>query len=204
VHHPHFEFVFANAPRTATGEPEEGIPPEVATWEWWGTPGVPYEDAWKSGFDGFDGALSELVASGPYDGVIGFSQGGGVASLVPSRWFVGFSAVEPPPALARARGSDGRPSLHLFDPAEEYVAQCEAVRAGFAAADKHTHAGGHTVPVDPAAIGRFGQFLTARLEEWRLHYTPPNSEAPPNKSSNMPRPPPPESVTGPTGEDSRA
>ena len=49
-HRAAFDFVFADAPRAATGEPEDGIPPEVRTYEWWGEPGVPYDDAWKAGF----------------------------------------------------------------------------------------------------------------------------------------------------------
>ena len=102
----------------------------MRTYEWWGEPGLPYDDAWKSGFGGVDAALAALVSSGPYDGVLGFSQvrvrkpnpnpnpnpnlnnpnpipdpipnpipnpnrdqGGGLASVLPARWFVGFSAV---------------------------------------------------------------------------------------------------------------
>ena len=60
-----YDFVFANAPRPATGDPEEGIPPEVRTYEWWGEAGVAYDDAWKAGFDGLDTALADLVSSGP-------------------------------------------------------------------------------------------------------------------------------------------
>ena len=60
---------------------------------------------------------------------------------MPARWFVGFSAVEPPPGTAGARGADARPNLHLYDAAEEYVGQCHAVQAQFAAAEVQTHSG---------------------------------------------------------------
>ena len=76
--------------------------------------------------------------------------------------FVGFSAVEPPPGRAPAPGGDARPSLHLFDSSEEYVAQCRAVVAQFDAPEERTHQGGHTVPNDAAAVARFGKPRDAR------------------------------------------
>ncbi|KAL1519792.1 hypothetical protein AB1Y20_023299 [Prymnesium parvum] len=165
TNHGEFEFVFANAPRSSTGEPEVGIPPQVETFEWWGTGNVPYKDAWKTGFDGFDEALAALNASGPYDGVIGFSQGGGVASLVSSRWYIGFSPVEPPTTPSSPLGQDIRPSLLFYDPNEEYVSQAQSVKSRFKHAEVQTHTFGHVVPLEKEAIARFGSFLAARLTE---------------------------------------
>jgi len=74
--HPnHLIFIFnAQAPRHATGPADPDIPETMPTFEWWGEPNKPYETAWMEGFGGFDTSLSDLIASGPYDGVIGFSQ----------------------------------------------------------------------------------------------------------------------------------
>ena len=162
----------------------------MRTYEWWGEPGVAYDDAWKAGFDGVDTTLADLVSSGPYDGVLGFSQGGGLASVIPARWFVGFSAVEPPPGRAGARGTDARPNLHLFDAAEEYVAQCHAVQAQFASAEEQTHTAGHTVPNDAAAVARFGAFLDARLAELRPVGEEPDASATAPPTQSVPLAPP--------------
>ena len=162
--HSRFEFVFAEAPRAATGANEPGVPPELRTHEWWGEPNVPYDEAWKRGYDGFDQALAQLIAQGPYDGALGFSQGAAVSALVPSRWYVGFSAVEPPPGHEAPARASGR-TLHVFDPAEDHAAQCLALRARFAAPETCAHAAKHTLPSEPAAITHFRRFLRERLAE---------------------------------------
>ena len=130
--------------------------------------------AGKSGFDGISATLADLVAKGPYDGVIGFSQGGAVACMVPSRWILLFSTIAPPSAAeVGIDGSDAdsflvgpsRLSLHAFDPTEEYAPLCREVAGRFEDPNVLEHTAGHTVPMSGAGLTQARAFLQARCEE---------------------------------------
>ena len=89
--------VFVDAPCRSLGPQDPTIPNEVPTYEWYGVEGS-FEDGWKAEAkpSDLDAALQALAAAGPYDGVIGFSQGGFVAGCVDAPWAVLLSAVTPP------------------------------------------------------------------------------------------------------------
>ena len=165
------ELVFVDAPLRATGPNDPTIPKEVPTFEWYGEPGASFEEGWKREPQAaaLDEALREIAASGPYDGVIGFSQGGAVASLVDARWSVFFSTITPPPRRSPRRG---RPTLHVFDHAEDHVALCEEMAAAAAGSAPSTtgrvaHAAGHNVPQDAASVEAVLQFVRAQLGQVR-------------------------------------
>ena len=150
----------------------------VPTYEWWGQPGGAYEEAWEAvtpeGLDGFGTALVDLTASGRYDGVIGFSQGGAVASLIPARWQMLFSSITPPtPTQLQAAGappSSPAPrqgSFHCFDEQEEHAALCRKMARRF---DEPStlivnHTEGHVVATSNAVLEKARAFLEARLSE---------------------------------------
>ena len=54
----------------------------------YGTAGGSYEEGWLHNPQpsALDAGLRAIAAGGPYDGVIGFSQGGAIASLVEASW----------------------------------------------------------------------------------------------------------------------
>uniref|UniRef100_A0A7S2JMB0 Carrier domain-containing protein n=1 Tax=Haptolina brevifila TaxID=156173 RepID=A0A7S2JMB0_9EUKA len=164
-------FVFVDAQRPSTGPAMEGIPPEIPTFEWWGEPG-PYDETWKRGFDGFGAALHDLMADGPYDGIIGFSQGGAVASLIPARWVMLFSTITPPtPAELEAVGAPKldmlyqQRSFHTFDEEEEYAALCKDMVSRFNETTTVLHTEGHAVPKTDATLSQARMFLEERLAE---------------------------------------
>ena len=72
---------FPDAPHTASGPPQDVV---QATW-----PGVPYFEWWDKVEDGsYSGANATLAflsdidrTHGPFEGVVGFSQGGALAAL---------------------------------------------------------------------------------------------------------------------------
>ena len=150
----------------------------VPTFEWWGQPGGAYEDAWEAstpgGLDGFGARLVDITARGPYDGVIGFSQGGAVASLVPARWQMLFSTITPPtPTQLEAAGAlpssplPRQKGFHCFDLEEEHAALCRemASRRDEPGTTVVHHAEGHVVPTGDAVLEQARAFLAARLSE---------------------------------------
>ena len=172
-----FDWVFAEAPRPATGPGDAALgslPSALPLYEWWGVAGAPYATAWRSGFGGFGASLRALADAGPYDGALGFSQGGGVASLVPARWVACFSAVTPPPDDEYGGGGGegigggsraARPSFHCFDAAEEFAHEASEVAGRFEGAEIVHHGEGHAVPKADEAKRAFRAFLGARLRE---------------------------------------
>ena len=82
------ELVVRDAPTPATGPADPAIPVELQTHEWYGEAGGPFERAWLRCPDraALDATVAALDAEGPWEGVLGFSQGGAVARLVQARW----------------------------------------------------------------------------------------------------------------------
>ncbi|KAK9843948.1 hypothetical protein WJX81_000209 [Elliptochloris bilobata] len=129
--------------------------------------------------------------AGPYDGVMGFSQGAAVAAVLCAlqqraarasgaepwprlRFAVLCSGFQSPRAehmqLLAAEAPLRLPSLHIYGAlhhAERQVAvtESEALADAYAAESRHTvtHAGGHLVPAAKAHIARFRAFLSAFL-----------------------------------------
>lgn len=162
------DFVFAQAHTRSTGPQDPTIPDEVPTFEWYGVVGGSYEEGWlrEPQKDVLDTGLDAIAAQGAFDGVIGFSQGGAIASLVDARWGVFFSTITPPPERTCKWG---RPTLHIFDKAEEYVQLCEemagqAATAAPEATQVVTHQAGHNVPQDAASVEAVVKFVRAQMK----------------------------------------
>jgi len=155
-----FEWVFITSPRPASGPPAPKVLPEEAR-EWWGQPGGAYETGWlasTSQYEGLDTTLKSIDASG-FLGVVGFSQGGGVAALLKSKWTVFFSAVLPP-NLKKA--SNETPSFHSWDPNEDYVEQMIEVSEHFTNKQVVLHNEGHVVPRDSEVVRKVIDFINAQ------------------------------------------
>jgi len=149
------EWIFVNSPRRATGPADPKVPIEEA-YEWWGQCGGSFETGWMGpAFDGIDETLPMVKRMAPV-GVVGFSQGAAVASLVDCAWVALFSAVVPPGLHDRAT-----PSFHCYDPAEEYAEQMEEVAVRFSSKEVCTHHAGHSIPKDDELVRRFAAFVTA-------------------------------------------
>jgi aryl carrier-like protein len=147
------EWIFVNAPRPATGPSDPKIPISEA-FEWWGQRGGDFETGWMAPhYDGFDEALPSLAAIKPV-GVVGFSQGGGVASVLETAWTALFSAVCAPRQQKRST-----PSFHSYDDAEEHVNQCKDVASFFEDKVVHVHTSGHNIPNDPEVVRHFAAFV---------------------------------------------
>ena len=163
------EFVFAQAHTRSTGPQDPTIPDEVPTFEWYGVVGGSYEEGWlrEPQKDVLDAGLGAIdTGLGAFDGVIGFSQGGAIASLVDARWGVFFSTITPPPERTCKWG---RPTLHFFDKTEDYVQLCEemagqAAKVAPEATQVVAHKAGHNVPQDAASVEAVVKFVRAQME----------------------------------------
>jgi NADPH:quinone reductase-like Zn-dependent oxidoreductase/aryl carrier-like protein len=151
------EWVFVNAPRRASGPPDPKIPAAEA-FEWWGQEDGPYETGWMAPhFDGLNDTLP-LVKSLSPRGVLGFSQGGAVATLIECAWVALFSAVAPP-----AMQQQTVPSFHCFDLQEDFASQCMDVSRHYVGSKEvHHHSHGHNVPRDQALVRSFANFVVAQ------------------------------------------
>ena len=165
------DFVFAQAPTRSTGPPDPTIPDELPTFEWYGVVGGSYDEGWlhEPQPQVLDEGLRAIAAQTPYEGVIGFSQGGAVASMVDAHWAVFFSTITPPPGRVRKWG---RPTLHVFDRAEEYVPLCEEMAAQASDASPEAtevihHKAGHHVPQDAASVDAVVRFCRVQLDARR-------------------------------------
>jgi NADPH:quinone reductase-like Zn-dependent oxidoreductase/aryl carrier-like protein len=151
-----FEWVFVNSPRKASGPPAPKISAD-ASFEWWGEVGGSYETGWLAPhYDGFDQTVSTVRALAPA-GIVGFSQGGGIAAVVECSWLVFFSPVVPPGLKERST-----PSFFAWDPHEEYVKQCLEVADHFTDREVYEHNYDHVVPQDTALVERVAAFAAKR------------------------------------------
>merc|ERR1712032_1754749 len=134
------EWIFLNSPRAATGPSDPNIA-QSSAFEWWGLKGGDFATGWMGPhFDGLDETIRVVNALAPV-GVVGFSQGGAMASLIESTWVALFSAVAPPGLRKRST-----PSFHSYDRHEEFVAQCKDVAASFSNKEIYEHDDGHNIP----------------------------------------------------------
>jgi len=152
------EWVFMNSPRKATGPADPKIVQSSAH-EWWGCEGGDFETGWMAPhFDGLEESLAAVTSLAPM-GVVGFSQGGGLAALVECSWIALFSAIEPAGLKQRSI-----PSFHTYDPQEEYVSQCIGVAASFQTKEVHEHHSGHNIPSSREIVERFVAFVARNVQ----------------------------------------
>jgi aryl carrier-like protein len=148
-----FEWIFINAPRRASGPKDPQLGPDLEAFEWWGQRDGSFETGWmKPHFDGLEDTLPTVTALAPV-GVVGFSQGAAVASLIGSAWLALFSAVVPPGMKERQT-----PSFHCYDPEEEFGSQCMEVANAFSEKEVHTHSRRHAIPQDAEIVRHFVDF----------------------------------------------
>eukprot|EP00929_Paragymnodinium_shiwhaense_P111785 TRINITY_DN80072_c0_g1_i1.p1 TRINITY_DN80072_c0_g1~~TRINITY_DN80072_c0_g1_i1.p1 ORF type:complete len:3057 (-),score=764.27 TRINITY_DN80072_c0_g1_i1:103-9273(-) len=147
-----FDWVFINSPRQASGPPAPKTLREEA-FEWWGEEGGSYETGWLAPhYGGLEATLPAVKDLAP-TGIVGFSQGGGVAALVDCAWVALFSAVLPPGLQQRST-----PSFQCWDPEEDYVSQCIELSGYFSEKEMHHHRQGHVIPQDEFLVKRFAEF----------------------------------------------
>jgi predicted esterase len=178
-----FTFVDGTFPATAEflGESERGS--ALSWWQW--------EDAARASlsyqYKGVDRSLERILKvvdeRGPFDGVLGFSQGAAMAALLclrpprrpPFRYAIlvsGFvprdphwsEAFEAPPASSLA-------SLHVYGQTDESVPPPSCLRLARCFVDPvvHAHPGGHAVPSDAT--------FRALLKEFVASHAPKSEEA---------------------------
>ena len=127
-------------------------------------------------YEGVETALATvreaLDRDGPYDALLGFSQGGCLATILahalqregappPWRLLVLCHPVEPrDPRYAVAPGELRGPCVVVLGDADEHVARGEAALACFADAECVHHGGGHAMPDAPATLGGLMTRLT--------------------------------------------
>jgi len=174
------EPVYLEAPHQASGPGDPLLPHEMKLKEWWGEREGPLGcDSYMAGWQGprCDGLMesiriaeSFIGAKGPFEGVIGFSQGAALATILLARGGNGlrfgllFSGVTVPRGSLPAAGPDSPlplelPSLHVFDPNEHFVKECHQLQASFSAAETLHHAEDHTVPSAPQVCGAVAAWL---------------------------------------------
>merc|ERR1712166_296327 len=142
---------YAQAPHKATGPADPAIPAEFDLYEWWGE--------WQDDSD-----------HGPFDGIVGFSQGAAMAALVLSqqdlsdvnnfKFGLMFSGVKMPGVDESIAEGIRAPTLHVYDKSEEYVAEMEGLHRSFesSSTSKIYHSEGHNIPKDAAACGAVATF----------------------------------------------
>ncbi|HEY2515477.1 MAG TPA: hypothetical protein VGI39_31635 [Polyangiaceae bacterium] len=180
------EFVYLDAPSLAAGD-----------FGWWHAveseqdparddPGVEGGDRH---YKGWARTRAEIVAAferqGPFDGVLGFSQGAALAGLLvglrapdghptaerPLRFdfaivVSGFASSDRELArLYERRGAYELPSLHVVGRTDGIVptGDSRALASRFSAPLIVEHGGGHVVPGTPAVVARVRAFLEARM-----------------------------------------
>jgi NADPH:quinone reductase-like Zn-dependent oxidoreductase/aryl carrier-like protein len=146
------QWLFVNSPRRARGRGHEKIPDEMEVYEWYGRESGDYGTGWMDP-DGLEETLPIVKALKPL-GIVGFSQGGAIASLVESAWLATFSPVFPPGLKAR-----DTPSFHAYDPNEEFVSHCLQVLDNFSNKEVYTHNEGHNVPQDANIVRAFAAWV---------------------------------------------
>eukprot|EP01063_Lacrimia_lanifica_P039385 TRINITY_DN863_c0_g1_i1.p1 TRINITY_DN863_c0_g1~~TRINITY_DN863_c0_g1_i1.p1 ORF type:complete len:3361 (+),score=1140.56 TRINITY_DN863_c0_g1_i1:103-10185(+) len=173
------ELVLANAPHAARGKGDPNIPESEKTYEWWWFDGC---RGYDEGFhlercEGLHDSIAFLAAlegeHGPFDGVVGFSQGAGMAHLAAQygigRFLVLFSPVfsydvNLPPGRAdgAAAAVAALPALHLFDPSESYRRHCQHAVDSFTSPVLHHHDQGHDMTLSTDVLSALKAFLQGR------------------------------------------
>lgn len=161
------DFVFVDAPFPATAAFLEASEERGAALGWWSweeaeRARTPSSFAYRGVEQALDRVRDAVAAEGPFDGVLGFSQGATLAALLclepsapPFRFAVliaGFLPHDPVYAARCAAHPAEVRTLHVSGAADERVPpeRTLALAACFAAPAFHAHAGGHAIPSDAA------------------------------------------------------
>jgi hypothetical protein len=183
--------VFPDGPHTARGPPTDDNPFPPPHYEWWDAVRSP--DGWR--YEGAESTLAlvaRLLTTGPpFDGLLGFSQGCILASIVlrmvearspllaaaaslPSFgiFFCGIPPRALPPAVSAAVGGArnaaalpplAAPSLHVIGRRDPAAPLSRALAASFVAPIVIEHERGHVIPRLPAGdVATVRAFLAAR------------------------------------------
>jgi predicted esterase len=180
------DFHFIDAPHAATAEFLGDVPEDRGAALGWFNPKETTKGARPAISREYVGLEASLRAvrraveeHGPFDGVLGFSQGGTIAALCclrPELWWEGphspfgfavlFSAFEPRDASFALAASPSDPpvvlpSFHCFGLADPSVppASSKRVAARFSGAREHEHEGGHGVPSDAQLRNALKEFV---------------------------------------------
>eukprot|EP00962_Isochrysis_galbana_P017390 scaffold5005_cov98-Isochrysis_galbana.AAC.4 len=207
---PHASFTFLDAPHTIERHPmvPRALLDDGPARAWW-LPTQRADRRWD--FDGVDESIelvrlvqaAEVARCGaPFDALLGFSQGAGLASLLvalqetprPSRpiehpvrfacFFGGFQfAPATPDFSADFRGAPfSLPSLHVYGAKDTIIRPRQGIKLAALFTDEQRvsveHEGGHVVAHDPASLRAYSNFFEARGREALAHtQTVPNGGA---------------------------
>ncbi|BEI87013.1 hypothetical protein CcaverHIS002_0703590 [Cutaneotrichosporon cavernicola] len=123
-----------------------------------------------AGLDETYAYLSNILHThGPFDGVLGLSQGAVLASILVG-WFDfaimfgGFVAQHPEVRKVYAGKEYARPSLHVYGMADRIVSPESSKRLAGMFTDPTVvvHGGGHVIPSDKASVRRVEEFVARR------------------------------------------
>ena len=164
-----------NAPHASSGPHDERLPEEEETYEWWcsrsrTTPDgvLAYDDGWDGDdCEGLGRSLSYLrdIARevGPFDGVIGHSQGGAMAEICLAeglaRWGIFAATVRCRGYREQVIPAKGVKTLHIWDRSEPLTATCEKIFASYADARRSHHNSGHDADFSLSILKEVAAFL---------------------------------------------
>eukprot|EP00755_Sulcionema_specki_P009708 Sspe_Gene.44437::Locus_21791_Transcript_1_1_Confidence_1.000_Length_9698::g.44437::m.44437 len=171
------ELIVVDAPHHASGPGDPSVPEGMPLREWWHCPSqardgvLHFEDGWFGGeYKGYEDSVEYIMEvaqrHGPVSGVLGFSQGGAMATVALSRgvgrWAVLFSAVPPP--TPPSFPIPPPPTFHFYDPTEEWADAACSVAKLFSNGSTAHHSHGHVVPTDPASVTAVQDFVNSNCE----------------------------------------
>jgi predicted esterase len=194
---PHASFTFLDAPHIIERHPmvPQALLDDGPARAWW-LPTQRVDRRWD--FAGVDESIEHVCLAqaaevarcdAPFDALLGFSQGAGLASLLvalqetprPSRpilhpmrfacFFGGFQFAPATPDLsADFRGAPfALPSLHAYGAKDIVIRPRQGVKLAALFSDDRRviveHEGGHVVPDDPVSLRAFSSFFEARGRE---------------------------------------
>jgi predicted esterase len=187
------EFACPDAPFVATASFLDGRGEDARSWWVWEDgeerPSLSFE---YRGLDETFEALNAICeAEGPFDGVLGFSQGAALAAMLcrhrpwqPPHFryaimIAGFVPRDPTLATSfdESMPPSSLPTLHVFGAMDERVPppSSERLARSFAAPQTFSHPGGHAVPSDAAFRATVRDFVAAQA----LAAEPPAQPPPP-------------------------
>jgi predicted esterase len=158
--HIDMDYVYLDAPFRATGEPDAGIAtfyPNREYFEWYLKDETAAEGKRKS----LEYILSVLVKQGPFDGIIGFSQGAGMATRVvhclnstsislktPLKFVILIGGVPPTELQAEQIPDIMLPSLHIMGTADHLLPHSKQLEQMYDVSNRQClfHPEGHNIP----------------------------------------------------------
>jgi pimeloyl-ACP methyl ester carboxylesterase len=158
LHELDYELVVPNGPHAATG-PAEGAEDldDDDSYGWWLYDG----DGHDSKPIGLEQSVKFLMELGPFDGIVGFSQGGAMAALMAGRlgakWALLFSPVYVPGSAAQCKC----PTLVAYDTQDQVFGATKKLLTQIPTTSTHlNHGHGHRLPpiaIDSTTTAWWGQ-----------------------------------------------